>query len=153
MHHLFERHSSIICHMVSCSQTEQEMNFGVKDGIIWLIIFLFKYFSDIFYSKIHFIFPLSKQKKMKNDWRMSLKKMMQTLIAQMIFRLVFLWAQFGESWLSWYMVCMPLIFLAPWFFKCRLFSDGSSTEIFFSGLFFRETDVLNMQYIEHVGFT
>ena len=50
---------------------------------------------------------------MTNDRRMSLKKMMQTLIAQMIFRLVFLWAQFGESWLSWYMVCMPLIFLAP----------------------------------------
>ena len=48
---------------------------------------------------------------MTNDRRMSLKKMMQTLIAQMIFRLVFLWAQFGESWLSWYGV--PLIFLAP----------------------------------------
>ena len=71
---------------------------------------------------------------MTNDRRMSLKKMMQTLIAQMIFRLVFLWAQFGESWLSWYMVCMSLIFLAPWFFKCRLFSDGSSTKIFFLGL-------------------
>ena len=89
------------------------MNFGVKDVTE---VFKKKYNQSnntIFYSKIHFFFRLQANEHMTNDRRMSLKKMMQTLIAQMIFRLVFLWAQFGESWLSWYMVCMPLIFLAP----------------------------------------
>ena len=88
------------------------MNFGVKDGIIWLIIFLFKYFSDIFYSKIHFIFPLSKQKKMKNDWRMSLKKMMQTLIAQMIFCLAFS-DYFGKKLGKHYHLLVQNSFLLP----------------------------------------
>ena len=88
------------------------MNFGVKDGIIWLIIFLFKYFSDIFYSKIHFIFPLSKQKKMKNDWRMSLKKMMQTLIAQMIFCLGFS-DYFGKKLGKHYHLLVQNSFLLP----------------------------------------